>query len=68
MDPPKNSNDDEEEDYMSMTFDEPSQPIKETSLQRRLRLKREVCKTPFPQTIIVGSDDSLTLTLTLDLG
>lgn len=32
----------EEEDYMSMNFDEPVETKAETSLQRRARLKREV--------------------------
>ena len=32
----------EEEDYMSMVFAEPSTSTKETTLQRRARKKREV--------------------------
>jgi hypothetical protein len=43
---PKQLDNDEEEDYMSMKFDEPAQPSKETSLQRRARLKREVSRPP----------------------
>lgn len=39
------ANDEEEEDYMSMTIVEPTKPsgAKETYTQRRLRKQREVC-------------------------
>lgn len=37
------ANDEEEEDYMSMTIVDPKPPAKETYTQRRLRKQREVC-------------------------
>lgn len=39
---------DEEDDYLSMTFDEPSKAAKETSLQRTARLKKEAQKRGRP--------------------
>jgi hypothetical protein len=40
--------DDEEEDYMSMVFeDAPKKPTHETSLQRAARKRREVCLYQF---------------------
>lgn len=40
---------DGEEDYMSMTFGEPCQPVKETSIQRTARQKRENEKRSRPK-------------------
>lgn len=41
--------DDAEDDYLSMTFEEPQKPAKESSIQRIARLKREAEKRSHPK-------------------
>jgi len=40
--------DEEEDDYLSMSFGEPAEPVKETSLQRTARLKKEAVERSRP--------------------